>query len=158
MYATQPQIKAYFQSIAAEFSLNTSAHFETEVVSARWLDNKNLWLLESRDLRNPAAPSKYWTCNYLITALGLFNTPKKIKVPGVDSFAGKEWHANAWPEAWETRITGKRVAVIGTGPSAGATRRTNSVSMVATEIVPVSMRRFHRRSVGTRGLRFVGRR
>ena len=118
MYATQPELKTYYQTIASELSLSQSTHFSQEVVKATWLSDQLKWLLEVRDLRTPGAPPVFWTCNVMITALGPFTIPKKIDVPGVDDYAGDSWHAFDWPKDWEERVRGKKVAVIGTGPSA----------------------------------------
>jgi cation diffusion facilitator CzcD-associated flavoprotein CzcO len=47
---------------------------------------------------------------------GQFSTPKKAPVAGLDAFKGEEWHTGSWPAG--ASIKGKRVAIVGTGPSA----------------------------------------
>jgi hypothetical protein len=54
-----------------------------------------------------------WTANVVIHATGLFNRGKIHAIPGASKFKGQSWHT--WPK--DADIAGKRVAVIGTGPS-----------------------------------------
>jgi 4-hydroxyacetophenone monooxygenase len=49
----------------------------------------------------------------LISASGLFSTPKPPRIPGVETFGGKMFHTTAWDHSYD--FSGKRVAVIGTG-------------------------------------------
>ncbi|KAI5806246.1 monooxygenase [Geopyxis carbonaria] len=114
-FASQPEILAYYERLAAEFKLAQSAHFNTEVVSATWIEKAMLWAVETRDTHT-GANRRVWTCRVLITGLGPFSIPKKLDVPGIDSFAGEQWHAGEWPA--DASVAGKRVAIIGTGPSA----------------------------------------
>ena len=50
---------------------------------------------------------------YLVNALGLLSASNIPDIPGLDTFAGRLVHTDAWPE--DLDITGKRVGVIGTG-------------------------------------------
>ncbi|MCO5571860.1 hypothetical protein L7F22_025608 [Adiantum nelumboides] len=56
-------------------------------------------------------------CRYLVNALGLLARSNIPALPGLDTFAGRTVHTNAWPD--DLDITGQRVGVIGTG-STGA--------------------------------------
>src|SRR5581483_5489679 len=52
----------------------------------------------------------------LIVATGQLNTPKVPQIPGLDSYAGHVFHSARWEHDHD--LTGKRVGVIGNGPSA----------------------------------------
>jgi cation diffusion facilitator CzcD-associated flavoprotein CzcO len=52
----------------------------------------------------------------VISAVGQLNRPKIPALPGLESFAGPAFHSARWPA--DLDVTGKRVAVIGTGASA----------------------------------------
>lgn len=48
--------------------------------------------------------------------LGLLNTPRIPRIPGLATFTGTAVHTAAWDHTFD--LTGKRVAVVGTGASA----------------------------------------
>lgn len=52
----------------------------------------------------------------MVSAVGQLNQPKFPDVPGIDSFSGPAFHTARWDH--DVDLTGKRVAVIGTGASA----------------------------------------
>lgn len=82
--------------------------FENEVVSAQYNDIHNHWdIVTDKGLR--------FSATYFLTALGILTNPYIPKFPGVDSFQGLSFHSARWPKGLD--VTGKRVAVIGTGPS-----------------------------------------
>lgn len=82
--------------------------FENEVVSAHYDEATNRWnIATDKGLRFSAL--------YFITALGILTNPYIPKFPGIDSFKGLSFHSARWPKGLD--VTGKRIAVIGTGPS-----------------------------------------
>ena len=56
------------------------------------------------------------TARYLVNACGVLVTPNLPDIDGVDSFAGVTMHTARWDHQQD--LTGKRVAIIGTGASA----------------------------------------
>jgi cation diffusion facilitator CzcD-associated flavoprotein CzcO len=62
----------------------------------------------------------------VVSALGLLNYPKYPDWPGLDDFAGPKFHTFRWEH--EHDLTGKRVAVVGTGSTA---------TQVVPEIAPL---------------------
>ena len=52
----------------------------------------------------------------VITATGQLNRPKVPHIPGLESFDGPIFHTANWPS--DLDLTGKRVAIVGTGASA----------------------------------------
>src|SRR5690606_1167494 len=57
-----------------------------------------------------------YTANILISGMGGLSTPSFPKIAGLESFQGKVFHSQQWDHDYD--LTGKRVAVIGTGASA----------------------------------------
>ncbi len=112
-FARQPELQAYFDRCMHDFGIAEHIRFETEVVSARWNDGSAHWSVE---LRAPGGATETVEANAVISAVGQLNRPKLPDIPGRDSFEGPSMHSAEWVEG--TDLTGKRVAVIGTGASA----------------------------------------
>jgi 4-hydroxyacetophenone monooxygenase len=112
-YSTQPVLLDYFRRIAERHQLRPHIRFETEVVEAVFDEARALWkvTVRSKDGRRETLEA-----NALITAVGQLNRPRLPDIEGVDSFAGPAFHSARWRQ--DVDLTGKRVAVIGTGASA----------------------------------------
>jgi cation diffusion facilitator CzcD-associated flavoprotein CzcO len=52
----------------------------------------------------------------LLTAVGGFSEPRRVKFPGMDRFQGPVFHTAEWDHSYN--YSGKRMAVIGNGCSA----------------------------------------
>ena len=50
-YAPQPEIQDYLENVAREHGVLDRIRTNTEVVSARWDDTRNKWLIKTRSLR-----------------------------------------------------------------------------------------------------------
>jgi cation diffusion facilitator CzcD-associated flavoprotein CzcO len=62
------------------------------------------------------ASGEQFQCNVVVSAVGLFSDPKDPSWPGLEKFGGRVFHTQQWPD--DVNVTGKRVAVVGTGASA----------------------------------------
>jgi cation diffusion facilitator CzcD-associated flavoprotein CzcO len=89
--------------------------FNQNVVKAIWSDEEMLWTVITEDTHTKKRT--HWKANVVCHATGLFNRGKIPAIPGASKFKGKAWHTAHWPA--DANLKGKRVAVIGTGPSAG---------------------------------------
>ncbi|MCE5288008.1 MAG: NAD(P)/FAD-dependent oxidoreductase [Nocardiaceae bacterium] len=105
-YATQPEILEYLRRVATKHGVVSQVRLGTELVEARWSDN--VWRIETN--------RGSLTADYLISAAGIFAEAKYPKLPGIELFEGKRFHSLHWDHDYD--LTGKRVAVIGTGASA----------------------------------------
>ncbi|HWH97651.1 MAG TPA: alpha/beta hydrolase fold domain-containing protein [Pseudolysinimonas sp.] len=105
-FATQPEILAYLNHVADRFDLLKSFEFDTRVTSGVWDDDAKLWTVTTDTGRTV-------TARFLIGASGGLSQAKNDDIPGIGSFAGEVYHTSSWPESVD--LTGKRVAVIGTG-------------------------------------------
>ena len=111
-YSTQPVLHGYFRDCADAFGLREGIRFRTEVQSATWSDDDERWTVE---LRGPEGDETV-VVDAVISAVGQLNRPHMPEIPGVGTFAGPAFHSARWRH--DVDLTGKRVAVIGTGASA----------------------------------------
>lgn len=107
-FAPQAEIQAYVEGVARHFGVLDRIHTGVEVKSARWDEERGRWVLETS-----AGPH---AAELLITACGQLSVPKTPPIAGLESFTGPAFHTAEWRH--DVDLTGKRVAVIGTGCSA----------------------------------------
>ena len=108
-YPEQPEILTYLNHVADRFDLRRNIQFETRVTSATFLEDCNLWQIETD--RGDKVTSRYF-----ITGIGCISTGNIPRIKGFDSFEGDWYHTGNWPHH-PVDFSGKRVAVIGTGSS-----------------------------------------
>ena len=108
-YPEQPEILTYLNHVADRFDLRRSIKFDTKVASATFLEDRNLWEIET-DRGDKV------TARYFITGIGCISTGNIPKIKGLDSFQGDWYHTGNWPHH-PVDFSDKRVAVIGTGSS-----------------------------------------
>ncbi|KAI5795791.1 hypothetical protein EDC01DRAFT_705575 [Geopyxis carbonaria] len=114
-YSPQEEIRRYYDHIAHYYNLDKSAKFNHTVLSAHWSDTD---LHYNVTVKNELTGTLYYyTCNVLLSAIGQLNRAKRARIPGADTFTGPQFHTAEWDHTVD--LTGKRVAIIGTGPSAG---------------------------------------
>ncbi len=109
MYAGQQEIWDYLRRCVDKHQLRPRIRFNTEFASAEFDEETNLWQVETSHGDTILARS-------LVLAQGPLHQPRYPETPGVDRFHGKAFHSAKWDH--EHDLTGKRVAVIGTGASA----------------------------------------
>ncbi|HBL87174.1 MAG TPA: 4-hydroxyacetophenone monooxygenase, partial [Alcanivorax sp.] len=107
-FAPQAEILAYLRHCADKYRLHPHIRFGTSVNGARFDEASGLWHLDTSN--GPI------TARALITATGQLNRPAWPNLPGRDRFAGETFHSARWDH--DVDLTGKTVAVIGTGASA----------------------------------------
>ncbi|MFP5071374.1 flavin-containing monooxygenase [Pseudonocardia nantongensis] len=105
-YLDQPDVLAYLEHVVERYDLGRDIRLNTEVTGAVFDERTDLW-------RITTATGETLTCRYLVNALGLLARSNVPDIPGLDDFAGRLVHTNAWPD--DLDITGRRVGVIGTG-------------------------------------------
>jgi cation diffusion facilitator CzcD-associated flavoprotein CzcO len=107
-YAPRDEIQAYVEKVARDNGVLDRIRTSTEVLGARWDDERDRWLLETS-----AGPHE---ADVLVTACGQLSVPSVPPLPGLDSFDGPAFHTAEWRH--DVELAGRRVAVIGTGCSA----------------------------------------
>lgn len=108
LFAKQPEILNYLEEVAAKFDLNKNTEFNNELISAKWDESKNIWNLET-------SKGSYQAKTVVFTT-GPITEPSMPKIKGIETFKGKMFHSARWNHDYD--LTGKRIAVIGTGASA----------------------------------------
>ncbi|QBJ95390.1 NAD(P)/FAD-dependent oxidoreductase [Rhodococcus sp. ABRD24] len=108
LFAGQNEIREYIERTAAEHRVHQRVEFGTELLRADWDEPAHRWRLETS--------KGTFTANVVIAAAGPWNQPLIPDVPGLATFPGKVFHSSRWDHDYD--LTGKRVAVVGTGASA----------------------------------------
>jgi 4-hydroxyacetophenone monooxygenase len=112
-YSTQDVLHNYFRTCADVFGLRDNIRFGASVLGATWDDQAKTWTVQYRT--NDGVEHEV-TANAVISAVGQLNRPSWPAIKGIKSFAGQYFHSAEWRH--DLDLTGKRVAVIGTGCSA----------------------------------------
>jgi cation diffusion facilitator CzcD-associated flavoprotein CzcO len=108
-FAPQSEILAYVRQVADEHGVDRHIRFGTRITSLHWSDTDLAWTLVAEDGRR-------FVSQVVISAVGGLHLPATPGIEGLDSFVGPRFHSARWDHAVD--LTGKRVAVIGTGASA----------------------------------------
>ncbi|MFD5177959.1 flavin-containing monooxygenase [Nocardia sp. NPDC058379] len=108
-FSEQPDIHAYLRGVAEKRGLIPKIRFGAEVTAAEFDDATGTWTVRTAD-------GATITADILIPAVGQLSRPALPDIPGIDDFQGESFHSAEWNH--EVDLTGKRVAVIGTGASA----------------------------------------
>lgn len=108
-YAEQPDILGYIHDTADRLGLRDLVHTGVEVTSACYDDDTATWRVET-------SAGDAFEADVLVPAVGQLSRPAFPNIPGLDTFAGPSFHSAQWRH--DVDLTGKRVAVLGTGASA----------------------------------------
>jgi 4-hydroxyacetophenone monooxygenase len=111
-FSPQQELLDYLCECADEFGLRQHINFHTEVTGATWNETTQAWDVE---VSTPEGPQLF-TGTDLVAAIGQFGIPSVPDIEGMSDFTGRMFHTTAWPD--DLDLTGKRVAIIGTGASA----------------------------------------
>jgi cation diffusion facilitator CzcD-associated flavoprotein CzcO len=109
MWSSQPEIQAYLQRITNKYDLRRKAVFGTKIVDYEWDEAASRWHLRSADGRTI-------TAQFVVISASPLHVPRIPKLDGIESFEGVAFHSAQWDH--NVDLTGKKVAVIGTGASA----------------------------------------
>ena len=107
-FSGQPENLRYLNFVADKFDLRRHMQFNSTVEAMIFDEVDNLWRLKIRE------DGREVTARFVVTALGLLSAPTPPRLEGMESFKGRSFHTFHWPKE-PVELTGKRVAVIGTG-------------------------------------------
>jgi len=113
-YARQPEILAYLESVADDFDLRRHLILETYVRRARWNEDTRQWEVQLQRAGSDTVTTLQ--ADVVVSAAGLFGAPRLPDIDGLAGYRGHLMHTSAWDPGVD--LTGRRVAVIGTGASA----------------------------------------
>lgn len=108
-FGKQAEIQAYMEHCVQKYDLGRHLVFQRAVSSAEFDSTNNQWHVNTES-------GHAYTADVLITATGQLNRPATPPIPGIDTFKGTCFHSARWNHDYD--LSGKRVAVIGTGASA----------------------------------------
>ena len=108
VFAEQKEIKQYLFDVVEHYDVMPHVRLNCEALKAQWCDVENCWIIQTAqgELRS----------QFAILACGPMHEPVLPKVKGIEDFKGEIFHSSQWRH--DLDLTGKRVAVIGTGASA----------------------------------------
>ena len=106
-YPGPPEILKYLGHVAERFDLRRDMRFNCRVVSARYDEEANRWLVETDG-------GEQYSVTYLVAAVGCLSSANIPQIPGLAEFGGKWYHTGNWPHE-PVDLGGKRVGLIGTG-------------------------------------------
>jgi cation diffusion facilitator CzcD-associated flavoprotein CzcO len=108
VFSGQEHIRAYLEHVTDLFGLRPHIRFDTELTRAVWNPDRLCWDIETSRGRLSA--------DLVVSATGPLSDPRVPDIPGLDGFPGKVFHSARWDHDYD--LTGKRVAMVGTGASA----------------------------------------
>lgn len=108
-FSPRDEIADYLQCCADDFAVRPNIRFGTSVVGARWNEADQRWHVSTSD-------GDTVIVRVFVSAIGVLNVPKPPAIDGIDDFEGPLFHTARWPD--DIDLTGKDVAVVGTGASA----------------------------------------
>ncbi|MDQ6641074.1 MAG: NAD(P)/FAD-dependent oxidoreductase [Actinomycetota bacterium] len=106
-FSPQPEIQAYLQRLAREAGVLDRFRFDTAVQDAAWEEEERVWRVTTS--------AGTVSAEILVTGSGGLSEPKLPEIKGIEDFGGEIFHSARWNHDYD--LTGKRVAVIGTGAS-----------------------------------------
>ena len=109
VYAPGDELKAYAEHCMDRYGLRSRTRLTTAVCGATFDQENHFWRLDIEG-------GEPLTARYVVGATGIFTQPKPPDIAGLDSFAGTVMHSARWDH--QEDLSGKRVAVVGTGASA----------------------------------------
>ncbi len=107
-FSGQAEIWAYLRDCVDRFRIGPRLRLDHAVHQARWDETSLQWRLSTSQ--------GAYTARVLISATGPLSEPAIPSIPGLRSFEGTMFHSARWQHDHD--LTGRRVAVIGTGASA----------------------------------------
>ncbi|MBO0823407.1 MAG: NAD(P)/FAD-dependent oxidoreductase [Actinobacteria bacterium] len=108
-HATQPELLRYAEEVVDHFGLRSHLRLNTAVSQVRWVDSGARY-----EVRTTAGDIEQF--DVVISAVGLLSVPRIPAWPGLATFGGVAFHTAEWPDGLD--LTGRRVAVVGTGSTA----------------------------------------
>jgi 4-hydroxyacetophenone monooxygenase len=109
-FASQGEVKHYLKKVATEFGVIDKIEFGVELTTATYDEGSSTWDLE---LTAQDGRTSDLRANVVISAAGLFSTPKFPEIDGIGDFAGRILHTTDWDDSYD--YAGKRIALIGNG-------------------------------------------
>jgi cation diffusion facilitator CzcD-associated flavoprotein CzcO len=135
MFAGREEIQAYLEESIERHGIRDRLRLKTRLREAAWDEDAGLWHAMLGDGTTVEA-------RVIVSGMGALHVPRYPEIDGIERFEGPSFHSAAWDSSID--LTGKNVAVIGTGASsiqfvpqiAPAAAKVNLFQRTAPWIVP----------------------
>ncbi|KAF9431879.1 hypothetical protein BGZ76_011584 [Entomortierella beljakovae] len=111
-YPAQQEIWEYMRKTARKHNLYEKISFKTEITHVQWKQGRQKWILDYLNIETGVTGRM--EADFVFSGMGPLRIPKIPKE--FESFEGPKWHTAQWNHSYD--LTGKRVAVVGSGASA----------------------------------------
>jgi len=112
MWSFQPEIFDYLKGVTDKYGLRRYIQFNSHVDRAHWDDDELRWHVFTKD-------GHEFVAQFVVSGVGGLHIPLIPEFDGLDEYrdaGGAAFHSAQWDHSVD--LTGKRVAIIGTGASA----------------------------------------
>ena len=107
-YSSQWEIQQYLRNCMERFGILPNIQWNSELLNASWNEEEQRWYVTTSQGK--------LTTDILILGNGPLSEPSLPAIKGIQDFEGTLFHSARWRHDYD--LTGKRIAVIGTGASA----------------------------------------
>lgn len=112
-FAQGGEILDYLRDIAERAGITERTEFSTRLVRLEWVESARQWLATTRGSDGVDRVRRF---SAIVSAVGQLDRPNIPDIAGSERYRGVAMHTQEWDRGVD--LTGKRVAVIGTGASA----------------------------------------
>ena len=113
-FSRRDELLEYFRHFVKRHGLEDHIRYNTEVTAAKYDEKNSVWDVELKS--NTGGAPRTMRVNALVSAVGQLNRPRIPPIEGREKFQGVQVHSAEWDPKLD--LTGKRVAVVGSGASA----------------------------------------
>ncbi|MGM0930540.1 MAG: FAD-dependent oxidoreductase [Actinomycetota bacterium] len=125
-FARQSEVRGYLEHIAKRHGVWPNIGFHQDVTEAHFNEDRAQWDLT---ITTANGSTINHTASVVVTASGLFATPRDLDLPGRDRFEGEVMHTARWGDV---DFTGKKVAIVGNGST--GVQLLSSIAAVADQV------------------------
>lgn len=108
-YSTWREIRDYIINVTDKHNIRPKIQFNTSLKSTKFDKESGTWLVQLSDGSSVRS-------RFVVTAVGPLSNPTIPDIKGKETFTGPIFHSATWDH--DIDLTGKKVAVVGTGASA----------------------------------------
>jgi cation diffusion facilitator CzcD-associated flavoprotein CzcO len=109
MFAPQREIWEYMRRCVDKYEIGPHIRFGRSVERMEWDEAAGRWHIGT-------VTGEAYTARAVVSGIGALHVPSVPEIPGAGRFAGPAFHSAQWDQSCD--VSGRRVAVIGTGASA----------------------------------------
>jgi 4-hydroxyacetophenone monooxygenase len=111
-FSKREDVQAYVTKVVDEFDIRSHIRFGTELKDSHWNKASNCWV----STLECAGKTEVVRTSLLVSAIGQLSDPSIPRIDGAGDYKGVKFHSSMWPD--DLQVTGKKVAVVGTGATA----------------------------------------